>query len=71
MFFIKIIKDLGLKLNKFLENLFNILKNLQNRVKVLLEEFDKIMKLREEIYNRGVYMIILYKIIYYMLNCIL
>lgn len=62
MFSIKITKDLGPKLNKLLENLSNITKNLQNRVKVSPEEFDKTMKLREETHNRGVYMTILYKI---------
>lgn len=71
MFSIKITKDLGPKLNKLLENLSNISKNLQNRVKVSPEEFDKTMKLREETHNRGVYMTILYKIINHMLNCIL
>lgn len=71
MFSIKITKDLGPKLYKLLENLSNISKNLQNRVKVSPEEFDKTMKVREETHNRGVYMTILYKIINHMLNCIL
>lgn len=55
MFSIKITKDLGPKLNKLLENLSNITKNLQNRVKVSPEEFDKTMKLREETHNRAPY----------------
>uniref|UniRef100_A0A8W8JYK4 Hydroxymethylglutaryl-CoA synthase n=1 Tax=Magallana gigas TaxID=29159 RepID=A0A8W8JYK4_MAGGI len=55
MFSIKITKDLGPKLNKLLENLSNISKNLQNRVKVSPEEFDKTMKLREETHNRAPY----------------
>lgn len=55
MFSIKITKDLGSKLNKLLENLSNISKNLQNRVKVSPEEFDKTMKLREETHNRAPY----------------
>lgn len=55
MFSIKITQDLGPKLNKLLENLSNITKNLQNRVKVSPEEFDKTMKLREETHNRAPY----------------
>ena len=53
MFSIKITNDSGPKFNRLLENLSNIRNNLESRVKVSPEEFDKVMKLREETHNKG------------------
>nr|XP_022319490.1 hydroxymethylglutaryl-CoA synthase 1-like [Crassostrea virginica] len=55
MFSIKITNDSGPKFNRLLENLSNIRNNLESRVKVSPEEFDKVMKLREETHNKAPY----------------
>ena len=53
MFSIKITNDSGPKFNRLLENLSNIRNNLESRVKVSPEEFDKVMKIREDTHNKG------------------
>ncbi|XP_048763524.2 hydroxymethylglutaryl-CoA synthase 1-like isoform X2 [Ostrea edulis] len=55
MFSLRITKDLGPKFYKLFENLSNINQDLQNRVKVSPEEFDKTMILREETHNKAPY----------------